>query len=136
MREDWCSFQIHRGFLQRDASTRALWSDKQNCSHNVSHKFQPIRRFSESNLSFCGCVAELQCHQMTSTYQCYYNQCSHRADFWWCFGLFDGSQKSPNLRIYFAFCHCHALKLGPVCMRKLGGIHSKFQWQHKGDVFG
>ena len=26
---------------------RALWSDRQNCSHNVSQKFKRIRRFSE-----------------------------------------------------------------------------------------
>ena len=25
-----------RGFLQRDASVRELWSDRQNCFHNVS----------------------------------------------------------------------------------------------------
>ena len=27
-----------RGFLQRDASMRALWSDRPNCSHNLSQK--------------------------------------------------------------------------------------------------
>ena len=26
---------------------RALWSDKQNCSHNVSQNFKLIRRFAE-----------------------------------------------------------------------------------------
>ena len=26
---------------------RALWSDRQNCSHNVSQKVKRIRRFSE-----------------------------------------------------------------------------------------
>ena len=36
-----------RGFLQRDASMRALWSDRQNCSHNVSQKVKRIRRFSD-----------------------------------------------------------------------------------------
>ena len=34
-------------FLQRDASMRAIWSDKQNCSHNVSQKVKwaipPVR---------------------------------------------------------------------------------------------
>ena len=29
---------------------RALWSDRQNCSHNVSQKVKRIRRFSEKNL--------------------------------------------------------------------------------------
>ena len=37
-----CVFEaLHRfwrGFLQRDASMRALWSDRPNCSHNVSQK--------------------------------------------------------------------------------------------------
>ena len=36
-----------RGFLQRDASLRALWSDWPNCSHSVSQKFKRIRRFSD-----------------------------------------------------------------------------------------
>ena len=35
-----------RGFLQRGASMRALWSDRQNCSHNVSQKVKRIRRLS------------------------------------------------------------------------------------------
>ena len=30
---------------------RALWSDKQDCSRNVSQKFQRIRRFSDKSLS-------------------------------------------------------------------------------------
>ena len=30
--------KFYRGFLQRDASLRALWSDRPNCSHNVSQK--------------------------------------------------------------------------------------------------
>ena len=34
--EDLHRFQ--RGFLQRDASMRALWSDRPNCSHNVCLK--------------------------------------------------------------------------------------------------
>ena len=28
---------------------RARWSDRQNCSHNVSQKVERIRRFSEAN---------------------------------------------------------------------------------------
>ena len=36
-----------RRFLQRDASMRALWSDRPNCSHNVSQKLERIRRFSD-----------------------------------------------------------------------------------------
>ena len=43
--EDLHRFQ--RGFLQRDASMRALWSDRPNCSHNVSQKVKRIRRVSE-----------------------------------------------------------------------------------------
>ena len=39
-----------RGFLQRDASMRALWSDRQNCSHNVSQKVKRIRRLSDLSL--------------------------------------------------------------------------------------
>ena len=35
-------------FLQREASMRALWSDRQNCSHNVSQKVKRIRRLSEN----------------------------------------------------------------------------------------
>ena len=46
LREDFRTFQ--RGFLPRDASMRALWSSRQNCSHNVSQKLKRIRRFSES----------------------------------------------------------------------------------------
>ena len=38
---------FQRGFLPRDASMRALWSSRQNCSHNVSQKLKRIRRFSE-----------------------------------------------------------------------------------------
>ena len=36
-----------RGFLQRDASMRAIWSAKQNRSHSVSQNIERIRRFSE-----------------------------------------------------------------------------------------
>ena len=35
-----------RGFLQRDASMRALWSDRPNCSHNVSQKVKRIRHLN------------------------------------------------------------------------------------------
>ena len=35
-----------RGFLQRDASMRALCSHRPNCSHSVSQKVKRIRRFS------------------------------------------------------------------------------------------
>ena len=45
MLEDLHRFQ--RGFLQRDASMRALWSDRPNCSHNVSQKVKRIRHLSE-----------------------------------------------------------------------------------------
>ena len=42
------SAQVLKGvFLQRDASMRALWSDRQICSHNVSRKLKRIRRLSE-----------------------------------------------------------------------------------------
>ena len=34
--------RFSRGFLQRDASMRALWSDRQNCSHSMSPKFKRI----------------------------------------------------------------------------------------------
>ena len=37
-----------RGFLQRDASMRALCSHRPNCSHSVSQKVKRIRRFSET----------------------------------------------------------------------------------------
>ena len=33
-------------------SMRAVWSDRQTCSHNVSQKFKPIRRSSEYQLHF------------------------------------------------------------------------------------
>ena len=32
---------------------RALWSDRPNCSHNVSQKVKRIRRFSEKGQSLC-----------------------------------------------------------------------------------
>ena len=32
------------GFLQRDASMRALWSDRQKCSHNVPQKVKRIHK--------------------------------------------------------------------------------------------
>ena len=41
-----------RGFLHRDASMRALWSDRPNCSHNVSQKVKRIRRVSELRANF------------------------------------------------------------------------------------
>ena len=41
VRED--SYRFYMGFLQRDASMRALWSDRQNCSHSVSQKVKCIR---------------------------------------------------------------------------------------------
>ena len=39
--------QKSNSFLQRGASMRALWSDRQNCSHNVSQKVNRIRRVSD-----------------------------------------------------------------------------------------
>ena len=45
------SYRFYRGFLQRDASMRALWSDRKNCSHNVSQKVKSIKRLSEQGLS-------------------------------------------------------------------------------------
>ena len=47
MLEDYHRFL--RGFLQRDASMRALWSDRPNCSHNVFQKVERIKRFSETH---------------------------------------------------------------------------------------
>ena len=38
------------GCLPREASMRAFWSDRQNCSHDVSQKFERIRRFSEKQI--------------------------------------------------------------------------------------
>ena len=45
VREDFHTFW--RGFLPRDASMRALWPSKQNCSHNVFQKLKRIRCFSD-----------------------------------------------------------------------------------------
>ena len=42
--------RFYRGFLQRDASMRAVWSDRQNCSQNEFQKLRHIRRFSEKNI--------------------------------------------------------------------------------------
>ena len=39
---------FQRGFLQRDASTRALWSDTQTCSQNVSPSFKCIGHLSDA----------------------------------------------------------------------------------------
>ena len=39
--------RLLRGFLQKGASMRALWSDRQNCSHNVSQKVKRIRHLSD-----------------------------------------------------------------------------------------
>ena len=33
------------GILQADTSMRALWSDRQDCSHNVSQTFKRVRLF-------------------------------------------------------------------------------------------
>ena len=44
----WAFAHVLRGFLQRDTVMRALWSDRQNCSHNVSQKFERIRPLSQS----------------------------------------------------------------------------------------
>ena len=33
---------------------RALWSDRQNCSHNVAHKVKRIRRLSGFECGICG----------------------------------------------------------------------------------
>ena len=38
--------QVLRRFLQRGTSMRALWSERQNCSHNVSQTFKRSKRFS------------------------------------------------------------------------------------------
>ena len=53
--------RFSRGFRQKDASMRALWSDRSNCSHNVSQKVKRIRRLSEQttwdkqvSAKFCG----------------------------------------------------------------------------------
>ena len=50
---------VLKGFLPRDASMRALWSSRQNCSHNVSQKLKGIRRFSESNTGHQWITTEL-----------------------------------------------------------------------------
>ena len=49
MLEDEHNF--HRGFLHRGTSLRALWSDRQDCSHSVPRKFKCIRLFSELVIS-------------------------------------------------------------------------------------
>ena len=42
---------FYRGFLHREAAMRALWSDRQSCSHNVSQQVKRIRHFSDSRSS-------------------------------------------------------------------------------------
>ena len=44
--------RFNRDFLQRDAFMRALWSDRQNCSHNVSQNVKCIRGLSEDRKHF------------------------------------------------------------------------------------
>ena len=60
-----------RGFLQRDASMRALWSDRPNCSHNVSQKVKRIRRVSDYHPSKNGthrtCFCSTRCHTPKSS---------------------------------------------------------------------
>ena len=42
--------RFERGFLQRDASMRALWSDRPNCSHNVSQKFSGVNKSARERI--------------------------------------------------------------------------------------
>ena len=49
---------------------RALWSDRPNCSHNVSQKVKRIRRFSEEGCSrssgqIVGQPRKRECRQMS-----------------------------------------------------------------------
>ena len=62
-----------RGFLRRDAPMRALWSDRPNCSHNVSQKVKRIRRLSEtvpSNIN-----TEFVPTELKSVYHCLRHNC-------------------------------------------------------------
>ena len=56
--------RFSKEFLQRDASMRALWSDRHNCSHNVSQKAKRIRRFSDFSFRYNnrGSVRLSGCH--------------------------------------------------------------------------